>query len=241
MKKFKFYLIIAGVIAFTIFFSPSAANASTGGSDSVTPYIVGSESLVLAPGDTFQDGGHVNIKFIPEGGTEQSAGIHFESLNNQPSGVFIGLNELAWKNIIHYKKYCITWVQVSNYNQHFGEGGQQPVCNYSETPVVPEVPVETPSPDPTQPVEPTPEPSETPIVPQLPEQPSVPETPSETITELPEEQSVVAEPVVLENEKTDKIIPTGQGDWLYYVLMFGIIILAIGLFLLNETVKKWGK
>ena len=100
MRK-KFFLTLGLLLAlFTVYFSPNPVYAA--GSDSVTPYTVTSEGLFLNNGDAFPDNGHVNIRYVTATGEVKSAGIHFESLNNQPSGVFIGQNNLPWKNLIPY-------------------------------------------------------------------------------------------------------------------------------------------
>ena len=71
-------LALGGVVAL-------AAPAGATGSDAPTPYTVGADGIHLPAGSTFSDNGHVNIKT-----TTGDYGIHFESLNNQPSGKWIG-------------------------------------------------------------------------------------------------------------------------------------------------------
>ncbi|MBL0886425.1 LPXTG cell wall anchor domain-containing protein [Myceligenerans indicum] len=138
-------LSAASRIAATLAVAPAvlfaAPAAATGGSDDPVPYEVTAEGLTLPPGTTFPDNGHVNIRYTVDG-TENSAGIHFETLNDQPSGKYVGESFLPWGELIDAASYCITWVQVSEYNQHFGEGGQEPVCTTDE----PE-----PTPDATEP------------------------------------------------------------------------------------------
>ncbi|GAA6013517.1 hypothetical protein JCM10207_008877 [Rhodosporidiobolus poonsookiae] len=130
--------------------APAATStASTGcksggsGSDGCTPYTVTALGVTLPSGVTWKDGGHVNYQAIPKSqyvagdtytkhGTwsTQSFGVHFESLNNQPSGVYIGKSfyDFSGAAAAFPSGYCITWVQVDVYNQHFGEGGQTPIC-----------------------------------------------------------------------------------------------------------------
>ncbi|BGP20326.1 hypothetical protein JCM10213v2_008471 [Rhodosporidiobolus nylandii] len=123
--------------------STSACKVGGGGSDGCTPYSVSAAGVTLPSGVTWQDGGHVNYQAIPKsqykaGDTylqhgswsTQSFGVHFESLNNQPSGVYIGKSfyDFSGAAAAFPAGYCITWVQVAIYNQHFGEGGQAPVC-----------------------------------------------------------------------------------------------------------------
>src|SRR5690606_30524310 len=66
-----------------------------------------------------------NIKWTDPDG---SAGIHFDPNNGHPGGKWIGKNFIPWSAFSVPKKACITWVQIDGYNQHFGEGGQEPVC-----------------------------------------------------------------------------------------------------------------
>lgn len=96
---------------------------SRGGSDGVTPYSVTKDGLTLPAGCFFEDNGHVNIKT-----SVGPKNIHFESRNNQPSGQWIGQSFLPWSAFGLTGDFCVTWVQMSAFNEHFGEGGQKPVC-----------------------------------------------------------------------------------------------------------------
>ena len=144
--------------------TPTAAMA---GSDSPTPYTVTAEGITLPDGVTFPAHGHVNWKT-----SWAQHGVHFDPNNNQPGGKYIG------KSFIPFNLEpgeCVTWIQVSLYNEHFGEGGQEPICR-------PAVAEPTPEPIP----EPAPEPSSTPT-PTLPPKPS----PTEEPTWEPSEQPTV--------------------------------------------------
>lgn len=135
-----------------------ASPAFAGTSDSATPYTVTVDGIYLPDGETFQDNGHVNVRT-----NQGDRGIHFESLNNQPSGKWIGQNFLPWGAFgFDPTSLCVTWVQLSQYNEHFGEGGQTPV-GLGCTPSTPEpTPTMTSTPEPTRTPEPTPEPTKTP-------------------------------------------------------------------------------
>lgn len=132
MKK----IIIALTVALGIALVPTAAHA--GGSDAPTPYTVDAVGITLPAGVTFPDNGHVNIKT-----NLGDFGLHFESLNNQPSGQWIGQSHLPWSAFgLDPAKVCVIWVQVSMYNEHFGEGGQPPVgagCGAVPPPIDPPV------------------------------------------------------------------------------------------------------
>ena len=138
IKKLLFVLLVSvGITAF-----PTATFAT--GSDSPTPYTVDATGVTLPAGATFQDNGHVNVKT-----NQGDKGIHFESLNNQPSGQWIGQGFLPWSAFgFDTATLCVTWVQLSQYNEHFGEGGQSPVgigcTTIEEPPVTEEPPVITP-------------------------------------------------------------------------------------------------
>lgn len=111
-----------------------AAVLYASGSDAPTPYTVTSAGIALPGGVVFEDNGHVNIKT-----TAGDKGIHFEALNNQPSGQWIGKDFLPWSAFGLDGDFCVSWVQISEFNEHFGEGGQEPVCT-DPPPVVPEDP-----------------------------------------------------------------------------------------------------
>lgn len=153
-------ILLALFVGMASFFAAKPANAS--GSDGTTPYTVSADGIQLPAGDTFADGGHVNIET-----NLGDAGIHFEALNNQPSGQWIGESFLPWSAFgFDSATLCVSWVQVWLYPEHFGEGGQEPVgigC------VVTEEPTSSPTPEPT--VEPTPEPTVIPTTPAEPEGP----------------------------------------------------------------------
>lgn len=115
---------IAAIIVALVTLAPTGAGAA--GSDSPTPYTLDSQGLTLPGDDTFPAHGHVNIRYLVDG-VEKSKGIHFDPNNNQPGGKWIGRNFIPWA-AFDTDLQCVTWVQVAGYNQHFGEGGQEPYC-----------------------------------------------------------------------------------------------------------------
>lgn len=146
-------LLLAGMVA-----GAPVASASNG-SDGETPYEVTAEGLTLPQGSTFTDGGHVNVRFTADGAAG-SANIHFESQNGQASGAYIGESYLPWSELIDAEAYCVTWVQVGGFDEHFGEGGQEPVCTQGEEPGEPTPSPSVPAPEPSASEEgPTPVPS----------------------------------------------------------------------------------
>lgn len=112
-------VVFGGVVAV-----PAAANAEN--SDSPTTYSVTPTGVYLADGDVFQAHGHINWKT-----NRTSGGMHFDPNNGHPGGEFIGKSYFP---IALSPGECITWVQISHHNAHFGEGGQKPVCNDTPPP-----------------------------------------------------------------------------------------------------------
>lgn len=121
----KIWIALLAVAALMLMGAPAHAT----GSDGVPPYDVGVEGITLNNGDTFPAHGHVNIKFTDyEGNDEQSSGIHFDPNNNQPGGAWIGESFIPWSAFGLTDDFCITWVQIHGYNQHYGEGPTKSMC-----------------------------------------------------------------------------------------------------------------
>lgn len=100
--------------------------AMAGASDSAVPYEVSTTGITLPEGDTFDDNGHVNIKT-----SKGDRGIHFEAQNwpdDDPKKLYIGKSFIPWSAFNLPESFCVTWVQIDKYSEHFGEGGQSPVC-----------------------------------------------------------------------------------------------------------------
>lgn len=188
--------LLAFIAASAAFFMPTVAFA--GGSDSPTPYTVTGEGIVFpAP---LAAHGHVNVR------TDQgSFGLHFDPNNGHPGAAWIGEVFLPW-SALGISEGCVVWVQVSDYNEHFGEGGQAPVCLTPEPELSPEPePSEEPSEEPTN--EPEPSESETPTAPDL--------DGEETSTPTPEDDpgtggapSPSPDPTPTESVHTDQPEPT---------------------------------
>jgi hypothetical protein len=212
---------LAATAATTLVLLPVGA-AVAGGSDAPVPYDVSPDGLTLPAGNTFEDHEHVNIKYTVDG-VEKSAGVHFESLNDQPSGQFIGQSFLPWSYLIDDDDYCITWVQVSDFDEHFGEGGQEPVCTTDPEPEPtpePTDPTPTPTPfpepepsplptDPTPTPTPFPEPEPSPLPTDPTPEPTDPVTPTPDPTEPTPTPSV---PVTPTPDPTDTVTPTDPTD-----------------------------
>lgn len=130
MKKLLITTIMAGALLLG-----TAAPAYAGGSDSPTPYTVDQTGITLPEGQTFQDNGHVNIR-TTDGTT---VNLHFEGKciertdaecagERHAAAQFIGKSFIPWEAFGLTVDDCVAWGQLSQYNEHFGEGGQPPVC-----------------------------------------------------------------------------------------------------------------
>ena len=144
MNKLK-RLISGAAIAAVAFggLTISATTATAAGSDSPVPYTVDATGITLPTGQTFPDNGHVNV--------ESNLGdknIHFESQNDQPSGEWIGESFLPWSAFGYdTSKLCVSWVQIADFNEHFGEGGQEAVGAGCDAPPVETVKCDVTDPD----------------------------------------------------------------------------------------------
>jgi hypothetical protein len=133
----------------------AASRAAAAGSDAPPPY------TVTAAGITFPTPlaahGHVNVR-LADGRT---AGLHLDPNNGHPGARWIGATFLPW-SALGVVDGCVAWVQWSDANEHYGEGGQGPVCLDDPTPTA--TPTSTPeptwTPTPTPTVSPTPAPSQ---------------------------------------------------------------------------------
>lgn len=170
--------LTAVLVAAVVVSGPAVA----GGSDSVTPYTVTAAGIEFPTPLTAH--GHVNIRLTD--GTAR--GLHFDPNNGHPGAAWIGATFLPW-TALGVTSGCIAWGQWSDTNEHYGEGGQAPVC--IDTPTTPPA-----TPEPTE--EPTwtaePEPSVAPSQSTPSEQPSQPSEPSPTLSETPVESTPSVEP-----------------------------------------------
>ncbi len=124
----------------------SAGPAAAGGSDGEPPYTVTPEGLSLPAGATFHPGSHVNVKFtLPGEDAVHENNVHVETTGSRGWAELDGESFVPWDafgavpakrvdvNLNDLDAFCITWVQVEGYDEHFGEGGQAPVCTTDAT------------------------------------------------------------------------------------------------------------
>ncbi|MBO3088175.1 hypothetical protein [Cellulomonas dongxiuzhuiae] len=108
-----------------------AATAASAGSDAPTPYLVTGAGVELPAGASFQVDGHVNVVYTSALGTA-ARNVHIEGPGTR-FGDLVGTSALTWERAGLPPDACVTWVQVGGYDEHFGEGGQAPVCR-TDTP-----------------------------------------------------------------------------------------------------------
>ena len=178
MRPARIIALTAALVAAFVVSGPAHA----GGSDSPTPYTVTAQGIAFPRPLAAHD--HVNVRLTD--GT--SRGLHLDPNNGHPGGAWIGASFLP-RSALGITSGCISWVQVAGYNEHFGEGGQSPIClSPTPTPTVTPTPTPEPSwtaaPEPT--VEPTPEPTPTSPEPSSSPSPTQPEpSPEPSVTVAP--------------------------------------------------------
>ncbi|MFD2839348.1 hypothetical protein ACFSYH_02020 [Populibacterium corticicola] len=111
-----------------------AALLHLGGSDAPTPYTVDPSGITLPAGRTFDayDVQDANIRTT----TGDTINIHFEP---GKSHALAGSTTITWTQLGLQPGDCIAWIQLHGFNEHYGEGGQEPVC------------IPTPEPEPWEP------------------------------------------------------------------------------------------
>lgn len=146
MRHAALALVALCAISAPAFLAAQPALASTGGSDAPTPYTVDLNGITLPEGATFKDNGHINIETT----SGKKTNTHFEAKcitrtdaecagARHDAAQLIGKNFAPWSALgIDIETECVSWVQIHDYNQHFGEGGQKPVgkaCGDTTPPV----------------------------------------------------------------------------------------------------------
>ena len=166
MRPARIIALLAALVAAFVVSGPAVA-----GSDSPPPYTVAAQGITFPR--PLEAHGHVNVRLSD--GT--SRGLHLDPNNGRPGAQWIGATTLPW-SALSITGGCVAWVQVAGYNEHFGEGGQSPVCLTTPTPTPTPEPSWTAEPEPSVTVEPTSEP-EPPVSSPSPSPTSTP-TPSST-------------------------------------------------------------
>ena len=182
-------LIVATVVAVAVMF---AAPAWGTGSGDPTPYTVSRDGLTFP--SPLQAHSHINVR-TADGVTH---GLHIDPNNGHPGASWVGASFVPW-SAFGITNGCVVWVQWSDTNEHFGEGGQKPVClhtpHHTKDPhPCPTTPAPTPAPTPT--ATPTPEStaSPTPTISPAPE-PTVDPTEAPTASPAPDSEADTTPPV----------------------------------------------
>ena len=109
---------------------PTAAHA--GGSDSPTPYTVTAEGVTLPAGTTFEANGHLNYRVTAlDGSGQRTFNVHQSVPHNGvwPRAAYVGKDYYPWADHPTFAAafpdgHCVTWVQISGFNEHFGDIAQ---------------------------------------------------------------------------------------------------------------------
>merc|ERR1711939_682016 len=123
----------------------ATCKAGSSGSDGCTPYTITGNAITLPSGETFSMNGHVNYQAIScsdykpgqsylnpgSNWSPQAFGVHFEPKKSSDGYAYIGAStfDFGGASAAFGGSYCVTWIQIDSYNQHFGEGGQAPICS----------------------------------------------------------------------------------------------------------------
>lgn len=168
-----FAVIVLSLIFGVVLAAGTAPRSAWAGSDSLLPYTVDELGITVPAGAEFASGGHVNIKTstgdfsldfqakcVDRDDFECAGALH-------AAAQFIGQRFIPWSAFGIAAPTCVLWVQLAQFDPHFGEGGQAPLCLTGSVPVpVPsEPPVVTepePTPTPTSTSTPTTSPEPTP-------------------------------------------------------------------------------
>ncbi len=99
------------------------------GSDHPTPYTVDHLGITLPAGRTFDayDVQDANIRTT----TGNTINIHFEEGR---SHALAGSTTITWTQLGFQPGDCIAWIQLHSFNEHYGEGGQEPLCIHTPEP-----------------------------------------------------------------------------------------------------------
>ncbi|MFC8193506.1 hypothetical protein ACFUMH_17770, partial [Cellulomonas sp. NPDC057328] len=127
----------------------ATATGAAAGSDAPTPYRVTGAGLELPAGHVLGEHAHLNVLWTsPAGGG--ATNVHVEGAGT-PWHDLLGAASVTWDRLGLPADACVRWVQVAGFDEHFGEGGQAPVCRTpSPAPAVP-APA-APAPQPAAPV-----------------------------------------------------------------------------------------
>lgn len=155
-------LMVAGVVLSVASCAVTPAHADE------LSFSVSAEGVTLPAGQTFPDGGHVNIH-----ASQPHTDLHFEAkcitrVDAECAGAlhdaaqYIGTSFIPWSAFGLTGSFCIPWVQVAGIDKHFGDAGEAPICAGGTPSTTSPLPSSTPTPSPTSTPGPTSSPSSEP-------------------------------------------------------------------------------
>ncbi len=133
----------------------ATATGAAAGSDAPTPYRVTGAGLELPAGHALAEHAHLNVLWTSATGAG-ATNVHLEGPGTRWHDL-VGAGSVTWDRLGLPTDACVRWVQVAGFDEHFGEGGQAPVCRTAAP--APAVPAPAaPAPQPAVPA-PTPAPA----------------------------------------------------------------------------------
>lgn len=139
----------------------ATATGAAAGSDAPTPYLVTGTGLELPAGQVLGEHAHLNVLWTSATGAG-ATNVHLEGAGTRWHDL-VGAASVTWERLGLPADACVRWVQVAGFDEHFGEGGQAPVCRTTPpaavpVPAVPEpaAPAGTPAPAAPAPAAPAP-------------------------------------------------------------------------------------
>ena len=210
------------------------------------PFTVTAEGVSLPAGQTFPDGGHVNLI-----ATAPHTDLHFEEkciarvdaecATLHAAAQFIGTSFIPW-SAFGLTDGCVSWVQVAGIPKHFGDAGEAPIClggTPSATPTQPAatpdptgtLPTASPSPSPSSTATPEPSPSPTPSVTSSPTSPS-PSASTESSSPTNGRTPSTSQEAVAPISAPDRLADTGRHPtiWDLAIVMGATTLIGLGLF-----------
>jgi hypothetical protein len=171
VRRLSWAALVAAVLVSVLLLAVVPAAASQLGSDSPTPYSLTHGGIELPAGFTVTADAHFNGRYVVDG-VEHSFGFHVEGKCGEPyvadPGFYsecvgqpaelaslIGADLVPWSALSVPADGCVVWLQLWAFDEHFGEGGQEPFCLTPTSTPTPTPVATSPSPPPTSTPEPT--------------------------------------------------------------------------------------
>lgn len=193
------------------------ATGAAAGSDSPTPYSVTATGVELPAGHVLAEHAHLNVLWTSPAGAG-ARNVHLEGPGTRYHDL-VGATAVTWERLGLPADACVHWVQVAGFDEHFGEGGQAPVCRTAQ-------PVAAPAPVPAPPAPAAPAPAPAAPAPAAPA-PAAPATGAPT-TPTAAQPAVAATPAA-SPRVTSSPLPSGTAEVLAAGDDDGAVASAFGL------------